>query len=128
MDLLATRRGDVVVLGVTGRIDHMNAEAFKGALAPHLTACRAGGDSVLFDLAQLEYISSAGLRVLMLASKSTRPVGGRIAVAAPQPVVREILDITRFNLVFPVYDDVEAAVRQLSAPAPGRPDHAQPDR
>jgi len=117
MELLATRHEDVVVIGVAGRIDHMNAEAFKSGIATHVEACRSGGDRVLFDLANLEYISSAGLRVLMVASKSTKPVGGEIAVAAPQPVVREILDITRFNLVFPIYDSVDDGLRAFAETA-----------
>lgn len=121
MQLLTTRHANVMVIGVTGRIDHMNAEAFKSGIAGHVAACRAGGDRVLFDLSGLDYISSAGLRVLMLASKSTRPVGGQIAVAAPQPVVREILDITRFNLVFPIYDSVAEGLRALSQAAGAPP-------
>lgn len=120
MELLATRHADVVVIRITGRIDHMNAEAFKSGIASYIAACRSGGDRVLFDLAELEYISSAGLRVLMLASKNTKPIGGEIAVAAPQPVVREILDITRFNLVFPVYESIEDGLRALSQAAAAR--------
>jgi len=120
MELLATRHADIVVIGITGRIDHLNAEMFKSGITSYIAACRSGGDRVLFDLANLEYISSAGLRVLMLASKSTRPLGGQIAVAAPQPVVREILDITRFNLVFPVYDSVDEGLGALSQTAAAR--------
>jgi anti-anti-sigma factor len=126
MELLTTRHADVMVIGVTGRIDHTNAEAFKSGIAGHVAACHAGGDRVLFDLSGLDYISSAGLRVLMLASKSTRPVGGQIAVAAPQSVVREILDITRFNLVFPVYDSVAAGLRALSQAAAAPPAESSP--
>lgn len=125
MELLASRHADVVVIGITGRIDHLNAEVFKSGIAAYIAACQSGGDRVLFDLANLEYISSAGLRVLMLASKSTRPVGGEIAVAAPRPVVREILDITRFNLVFPVYDSVDEGLRALSPTAAAHRQHQE---
>ncbi|MGH8598777.1 MAG: STAS domain-containing protein, partial [Gammaproteobacteria bacterium] len=96
MDLRVERRGDIVVLQPIGRIDHHTADLFSNALMPHLEACRAGGDRLLFDLSHLEYISSAGLRVLMIATKRTKPAGGEIAVAAPQPMVRAVLEITRF--------------------------------
>jgi anti-sigma B factor antagonist/stage II sporulation protein AA (anti-sigma F factor antagonist) len=69
---------------------------------------------VLFDLSGLEYISSAGLRVLMLASKRIIPAGGRIGVAAPTAMVREVLQISRFDLVFPVFDTVEKGLASFA--------------
>jgi anti-anti-sigma factor len=107
MELNATRKENTMVLAPRGRIDHSNAEAFGKAVAPHVEACAQMGPRLLFDLSGLEYISSAGLRVLMLASKRAIPAGGRIGVAAPTALVREILEISRFDLVFPVFDSVE---------------------
>ena len=120
MQLYAERHANVVVLKPAGRIDHQSAAAFGDALEPYLASCREAGDRLLFDLSALDYISSAGLRVLMIASKRTRPAGGEIAVAAPSPVVREILEITRFDMVFPVHDTVAAGVHALArGAAPG---------
>lgn len=118
MQLSAERHTDVVVLRVSGRIDHANAESFRVALEPHLDGCRADGDSLVLDLAGLQYISSAGLRVLMLAAKRAKPAGGRIAVAAAPPLVHEVLDITRFNLVFPIHETIEGAITALAATPP----------
>lgn len=117
MELDAERRADIVILRPVGRIDHHTADQFNAALAPYLETCKAGGDRLLFDLSALEYISSAGLRVLMIATKRTKPAGGEIAVAAPQPVVREVLEITRFDLVFPVHATVADGLRALSPAA-----------
>jgi anti-anti-sigma factor len=107
MELNARHDGNTVVLAPRGRVDHGNAEAFGKAVAPHVEACNKEGPRLLFDLSGLDYISSAGLRVLMLASKRAIPAGGRIGVAAPTSMVREILEISRFDLVFPVFDSVE---------------------
>jgi anti-anti-sigma factor len=117
MELNVRRHADAVVLQLQGRIDHFNAPAFAQALQPHVAACRSGGAPLVFDLAGLEYISSAGLRVFMLAAKQAAPAGGRIALAAPQPVVREIIEISRFDLVFPLHASVEEAVAQFAAGA-----------
>ncbi len=114
MELSFERRADVIVLKPVGRIDHEAAATFNAALAPYLENCKTGGDRLLFDLSALDYISSAGLRVLMVATKRTKPVGGEIAVAAPHSVVREVLEITRFNLVFPVYATVADGLQALS--------------
>ena len=73
--------------------------------------------ALVFDFAGVEYISSVGLRVLLMAAKQVRAQNARIAVAALQPVVKEIFDIARFNHVLEVFTSVRAALDQLSAPA-----------
>ena len=121
MDLSPEHYADVVVLAPTGRIDHGSADQFRGAVEPWLAGCRAASSenshALVFNLAGLEYISSAGLRVLMLASKQTRPVGGRIAVAAMTPLVAEILKISRFDMVFPTHATLADALAALSPDA-----------
>lgn len=64
----------------------------------------------MLDFSGLDYISSAGLRVLMIAAKEVKPQQGIIAVAAMQPVVREIFDISKFNLVLNCFDSVADAL------------------
>lgn len=117
MELTAQRCADVVLLCPRGRIDQHNAETFAQLLAPHAAACKAGGDALLFDLGGLEYISSAGLRVFMLLSKSIGPASGRVALTRPQRVVAEILEISRFKYVFPIHASVAAGLAALSSEA-----------
>jgi anti-anti-sigma factor len=109
MDLLSARQGDALVLSPRGRIDHESAEAFKAALGPHLDACGPGRPLVL-DLSGVDYIASIGLRVLMLASRQSRAQGGTIVVAALQPLVREIFEISKFTLVFRCFASVADAL------------------
>ena len=116
MQLTARRAGSAMILATAGRIDHASAEGFKTALQPHLDRCAAGGDVVVVDLSAVEYISSVGLRVLMLAAKQAKSQGGAIAVAALQPVVKEIFEISKFNLVIPCFTGVRDALAEL-APA-----------
>jgi anti-sigma B factor antagonist/stage II sporulation protein AA (anti-sigma F factor antagonist) len=116
MELNARHSDNTVVLSPRGRVDHLNAEAFGKAVAPHVEQCGKHGPCILFDLSAMEYISSAGLRVLMLASKRAVPAGGRLGVAAPTPLVREILEISRFDLVFPVFDNIETGLAAFAVP------------
>src|SRR2546427_6531339 len=112
MDLAQKRLAGTVVLAPSGRIDHATAEAFKTSLGPHVARCAAGQDRVVLDFGAVDYISSAGLRVLMLAAKQAKAQGGVLAVAALQPIVREIFEISRFTLVlnvFPTLDEALAA-------------------
>lgn len=117
MELGIAIRGNVIVVAVKGRIDHLNAAAFHNALNPHLAECRAGGVSVVLDLAGLEYISSAGLRIFMIAAKQARARDGRIAVAQMQPLVQEIFEISHFHMVYEIYTTTSDALAALGSPA-----------
>lgn len=116
MQISAAREGSIDIVRLAGRIDHENAENFNAALAPYLAACARPNGRLLLDLSALSYISSAGLRVLMVATKTLKPAGGSLAVAAPQTMVKEVLEITRFNLVFPVFASLAEALQAFAAP------------
>ena len=111
MDLHPEIRGSVKVVTPAGRIDHANADGFQHALEPHLALCRENNPALVLDMSQVDYISSVGLRVLMLAAKQAKAQNGRIAIAALTPLVKEVFEISRFNLVFDLFDDVETAAR-----------------
>jgi len=114
MRLDHARFADVVVLSPRGRVDHATAEALRAALAPHLARCAQGQDHVVLDFGGVDYISSAGLRVLMLAAKQAKAQGGFLAVAAVQPLVHEILEISKFTLVLRTLPSVRDAVTAAS--------------
>lgn len=109
--------GDARVVSPNGRLDHDNCEAFQADLAEHLRACEAAGAALVLDLSGLEYVSSAGLRCLMMAARQAAAHQSRIMVAAPQPVVAEILQISRFNLVLQVFGSTREAVASVSPEA-----------
>ncbi len=117
MNFTSRRLAEVELAAPTGRIDHASAEQFRLALEPLLAQCAAGKDSVLLDFSGVEYISSVGLRVLMMAAKQVRPAKGVMVIAAMQPVVKEIFDISRFNFVFEAFDTVPAALARISPAA-----------
>lgn len=107
--------GPARVVAPGGRLDHDNCEAFQADLGAQLDACTAEGAALVLDLSHLEYVSSAGLRCLMMAARQAGARNGRIALASPQPVVAEILQISRFNLVLKVFPTTREA---LAAVAP----------
>jgi anti-anti-sigma factor len=109
--------GPARTLAPRGRLDHDNCEAFRADLAPHLEACAKNGQPLVLDLSALEYVSSAGLRCLMLAAKEARAGQGRVVVAAMQPVVAEIFKISRFHLVLEVFPTLREALAAVSPQA-----------
>jgi len=117
MKLPSKRFADAVVVAPAGRIDQSNADAFKDALAPHLERCAPGEDRVVLDLTRLEYISSAGLRILMLAAKQCKTQGGTLVLAGLQPLVKEIFEISRFTMVFDITSSLREALARASSSA-----------
>ena len=80
-----------MTISVSGRVDTVTA--------PELEAGLKFGDAtcVVIDLANVPYMSSAGLRLLLAAHKKMLAKGGELQIANVQDVVREVLDITGFS-------------------------------
>ncbi len=110
MQLASSARRGALVVAPAGRIDHASAESFAHALQPHLDRCKAGEAALIIDMSGVDYISSVGLRALMVASKQAEAQGGRIAIAALSPMVREVFEISRFDMVFKIYGTLDDAL------------------
>jgi anti-anti-sigma factor len=95
-----------------GRIDATNAAAAESEV---LASLERAGPSVVIDLSQVAYLSSAGLRVLLVAAKSARGRGGKAVVVAPQTAVLEVLKMSGFDKIIPISVSIEAATQLLSA-------------
>jgi len=115
MNLPLRESAGVVVATVSGRIDHASADAFNTALVPLLKECVGGGKPLVLDFSAVEYISSVGLRSLMLASRQAKGQGGIFAIAGMQAMVQEVFAISRFSLIMPCYVSVNAACKVLGS-------------
>lgn len=108
---------NVVIVHVSGRVDHSTAPAFGSALLPQVEGCVGEDKKLLVDLSKVNYMSSAGLRVLMIAAKGCRKQNGRVVLAGLQPAVREVFKIGRFDMVLDTYPTVRDALAAISPPA-----------
>ena len=109
--------GDVVVLAPEGRIDHAAGAEFEQAVVPLVDPSAGSGKGLVFDLKHVAYISSVGLRVFIVAAKALRARGARIAVADVQPVVQEIMAISRFDKVVEIFPTAADALAAFSPAA-----------
>ena len=91
MEIKTKAEGNKLTIAVSGRVDTVTA--------PELEAGLKFGDaeSVVIDLKDVPYMSSAGLRLLLTAHKTMLAKGGELQIANVQPSVREVLDITGFS-------------------------------
>jgi len=119
MQVQSRRYANAVVLQVIGRLDQDTCDGFRTDLMKHVEAAARDGGAIVLDLSKMEYVSSAGLRCFMLASRQAKSQQGRIFVAALQPMVQEIFQISHFNLVFQVFPTVREALGAVSAEAAG---------
>jgi anti-anti-sigma factor len=109
---------DVALIQVQGRIDHKTAKNFENALKAHVDQCIAGEvKKILIDLDGVDFITSAGLRVLMMMAKICDKEKGQIAVAALQPGIKEIFKISRFDLILKIFPTVRSGLENLSPDA-----------
>lgn len=97
----------VAVFIPSGRIDSQTSKSFEEAV---LAAIAAGSTRMVFDFADLAYISSAGLRVVLLAGKRLKTAGGKLVLTNLQPAIREVFEISGFLSLFTVTEDRSAAV------------------
>ena len=84
--------GGRLTLVLEGRVDTITAPELEGALSYD------GVEELVFDLAGVDYISSAGLRVLLSAQK--KMMGKSMKIANARPPVMEVFDITGFSSIF----------------------------
>jgi len=118
MNVASRRYANALVVKVAGRLDQDTCEAFRMQLMGFVAdAAAQPGGAVVLDLSGLEYVSSAGLRCFMLASREARAKNARIVVAELQPMVAEIFAISHFNLVFQVFPAVREALAGVSPEA-----------
>lgn len=93
MEYKIDKDGTTVNINVSGRIDTTTAPQLEEAILPEL----AGANDVVIDFKELEYISSAGLRLLLMLQKKMNSVSGTFKILNVNDFVMEVLEMTGFK-------------------------------
>lgn len=111
MSITREKTGDTLVVAAAGQINSANAAELERTLLQW-----AEEDDVkwVLDMSGVEYISSAGLRVVLLLAKRLKQKSGRLVLCSLQPHVLEVFDISGFLSILDVADSREAALGQLA--------------
>ena len=110
MDILIKKEANAIVVTVTGRLDAVTAPEYEKKMQELI----AGGDiRLVVDFEQLDYISSAGLRGLLVTAKLLKAKGGQVRFANVKGTVKEVFDISGFCSIFQMDDTVAAALAAL---------------
>jgi len=110
MDILIKKEANATAVTVTGRLDAVTAPEYEKKMQELI----AGGDiRLVVDFEQLDYISSAGLRGLLVTAKLLKAKGGQVRFANVKGTVKEVFDISGFGSIFQMDDTVAAALAAL---------------
>lgn len=107
MEIKEEKRGNVKIVGLRGRLDANTSPSVEKQLQAFMDQ---GEKRLVFDLSELTYISSVGLRVLIVVAKDIQKVNGKLALARLNERIHEILKIAGFTRIFSIYPTCEEAV------------------
>jgi anti-anti-sigma factor len=108
VNIAIRKEGSAVIVCLSGRVDTLTAntvqQELECVLAEH-------NEQVVVDCSELEYLSSAGLRVILTLAKQAGCRPGGFACCALQPVVKRVFDVSGFTRMIPVYECVDEALK-----------------
>jgi anti-sigma B factor antagonist len=111
MQVTHKQNGATTVISIVGNLDALTAPQLTEYIGGRIGE---GSVKLIVDLAQLDYTSSAGLRVLLSAVKESRSRNGDLRLAAVQPNVKKVLEMSGFTTILKIFNDVPTALARYS--------------
>lgn len=101
---------DIVIIEIDGKIDNKTApDVQMQALSATKTASK-----VILDLTQVSFLSSAGLRVLLLLYRQIKAANGQIALVGVSDEIKDVMTVTGFINFFTLSDTMDDGIKELS--------------
>ena len=118
MEFTSQKISDVTLIKIQGRIDHNTAKDFEKAFKPYLDQCISGQQKkIIVDLNGVDFMTSAGLRVLLKAVKELKRTDGRLCVCAVKDYIREIFSLSGFLTFLPTHSTLEESLLTFHQPS-----------
>ena len=95
-----------------GRLDATNSSILEKQA---LDTIDQGSRRLLIDFSGLQYISSAGLRTVLVIAKRIKAAGGQLALSSMNPQIAEVFKVSGFDSILDIYPSADAAKAKLSA-------------
>lgn len=96
----------IVVVRPSGRLDTLTARTFESHVQPHIDGSEG---PLLLDMACVDYVSSFGLRSILIVTKKLSPFGRKLVLFSVNPSVREVLRVAGFTKIMTIAEDETAA-------------------
>jgi anti-anti-sigma factor len=106
MELRTRYFNDVAILAVNGRLDAATSPQFSQTVTEQMTA---GYGRLVIDLKRVNFLSSAGIKALVLAMQKSRQQGGDLRIANVRGQIKQVVNLAGLNTVIKVYPNVVGA-------------------
>ncbi|MDZ4122430.1 MAG: STAS domain-containing protein [Candidatus Cloacimonadaceae bacterium] len=110
MQVTQSNERGVNILSLNGKLDAMTSSILDNALAPVLSS---ETPKIIIDFADLSYVSSAGLRVLLKTAKQLQTIQGRLVLCNMKDFIREVFDISGFSSILTICESCEKALVKI---------------
>ena len=111
MDIKESQRNDITLVSLTGRLDSSTSAQFEQYILTKVS----GQPRLIIDFSDLDYISSAGLRVLLLTAKKVKQGNGRLILCALKAHIREVFEISGFLSILDIRPSEADALDGMAA-------------
>ncbi|MFY9705725.1 MAG: STAS domain-containing protein [Desulfobacterales bacterium] len=110
MEIIENEKEGISIFKLNGRLDSNTSPALEKKL---VSAIENGTRSMVIDFENLDYISSAGLRIILKTTKDLKRTEGNIVLCAMQDYVREVFEIAGFDTFLPIFSTVDEALTKV---------------
>jgi len=110
MEIKKEKRNNITCLRIEGCLDASNSSIAEKNV---LDTVAAEGANLIIDLSELQYISSAGLRVILVIAKDIKAKNGKIVLCSMAEGVKKVFEISGFTSIFDIQDNIEAALKRF---------------
>jgi len=111
MEIIEENQGGINIYKLNGRLDSNTSLGFENKI---IQAIDDGSKSMILDFKNLDYISSAGLRVILKATKALKRENGNIILCDMQDYVKEVFEISGFDSLMPIVGSMGDALGAFS--------------
>lgn len=106
MEITTEKKDNLMLINLTGKLDSITSPQLEDKLIKMIDE---ENYNIIFNCINLDYISSAGLRVLLVGAKKVKVKDGKIKLANLKKHIREVFEIAGFTAIFELYESVEEA-------------------
>jgi anti-sigma B factor antagonist len=110
MEITEKEENGISIFKLSGRLDSNTSPGFEEQL---VQAINNGAKEMVIDFQDLDYISSAGLRVILKTTKDLKRVDGKIILYSMQDYVREVFEISGFDTFLPIVPTLDEALKKF---------------
>lgn len=110
MEMKENKKDDITVLSIDGKIDSSTADSFEKKLTELLEQKEK---KLLLDFSMVDYISSAGLRAMLITIKKAKNINAKLAISNPNENVANIINMAGFSAMMPYFSGLDDATSFL---------------